>query len=173
MRRFTSVTAAALLGAAILGGLTGCDLFAPQDTLNITETSDGVSGTTGPVQVANAVLITSTGSSANLVANLVNTSSQKQQVQIQLETADTKHTVTVKPTYSTQLGVPGGTIVIFTGLNLEPGSLATMYFKAPGASGVQLGVPVLTGAQPQYRNLTPEKVASTSTPTSTSTPGRG
>jgi hypothetical protein len=164
MRRIRSATGAVLLAAALLVGLAGCDLFAPQETLYNGETSDGVSGTTGLVHVVNAVLVTSTGSSANLVANLVNTSTQTQRVEIQLESAGASHTVTAKRTYSTQLGVPGGTIVIFTGLRLKPGSLASMYFKAAGVSGVQLGVPVLTGSQPQYHDLTPEKVASASRP---------
>ena len=161
MRRFTSVTAAMLVGTALLLGLGGCDLFAPQETLKNGETSDGVSGTTGPVRVANAVLITTTGRTANLVTDLVNTSGDAKQVRIQLESAAT-HTVTAKAADSTQLGVPGGTIVIFSGQRLEPGSIASVYFQAAGSSGVQLGVPVLTGALPQYRDLTPAKVASAS-----------
>lgn len=161
MRRFTSASAAVLVGAALLVGLSGCDLFAPQETLNNAETSDGVSGTTGPVRVANAVLITTTGRTANLVTNLVNSSPDAKEVRIELESTTT-HTVTAEAEASTQLGVPGGTIVIFSGQRLEPGSIASVYFEAAGSTGVQLGVPVLTGAQPQYRDLTPAKVASAS-----------
>ena len=161
MRRFTSVTAAVLVGTGLLLGLGGCDLFAPQETLKNGETSDGVSGTTGDIRVANAVLVTSTGSSANLVATLVNTSGRAQRVEIQLESGNSRHSVSVKRASSKQLGVPGGTIVIFAG-QLDPGSVASMYFQASGESAVKLGVPVLTGAQSEYRDLTPEKVASAS-----------
>ena len=44
---------AAAIAAATLGGLTACDLFAPQDTLYIEEASVGVSATVGNVFVGN------------------------------------------------------------------------------------------------------------------------
>ncbi len=162
-RRLRGVLAL-LVGAAVLTGLTGCDLFAPQETLHNGETSDGVSGTTGAIQVANAVLITSNGAAGNLVATLVNTGGDAQEVRIQLGSSSGStqtQTVKAKAAQATQLGQPGGDIVLFRGVDLAPGSLESMYFQAGNSSGVQLDVPVLTGAQEPYHTLTPEKVSPT------------
>ena len=56
-RRTATVTA---LAAALVAGLTACDFFAPQDTLDIEEASVGPSATVGQVFVGNAVLVSGT-----------------------------------------------------------------------------------------------------------------
>ncbi len=154
------ITAAVALTCGILVGLSGCDLFAPQETMNIVEASDGVSGTTGEIFVGNAVIITTTGKIGNLVVTLVNRDHLTHPVEIQ-HGVQQRQTVnlTVGPAASKQLGTPGNTLVFITNLNAMPGSLAPVYFDSGNNTGVLLNVPVLTGAQPPYSDLTPEKLA--------------
>ncbi|NEN05842.1 hypothetical protein G3T36_08145 [Diaminobutyricibacter tongyongensis] len=148
-----------VVATAVLSLLTSCDLFAPQDTLYIKETSDGVSGSTGKVFVGNAVIVTTTGKVGNLVATLVNKDYLPHPVQIQHDVSSESVKLTLDPAASLQLGTPGNTVVLITNLNATPGSLVPVYFQSGINPGVLLNVPVLTGAQPQYSDLTPEKIA--------------
>ena len=149
-----------VVATAVLSLLTSCDLFAPQDTLYITETSDGVSGSTGKVFVGNAVIITTTGKVGNLIATLVNKDHLPHPVQIQHDVNSESVKLTLDPSESLELGTPGNMIVLITNLNATPGSLVPIYFQSGINPGVLLDVPVLTGALPQYSDFTPEKVAS-------------
>ncbi len=148
-----------VVATAVLALLTSCDLFAPQETMYITESSDGVSGSTGKIFVGNAVIITTTGKVGNLVATLVNKDYISHPVQIQHDLNSTPVNLTLDPVQALQLGTPGNTIVLITNLNATPGSLVPIYFQSGVNPGVLLNVPVLTGAQPPYSDLTPEKIA--------------
>lgn len=160
--------AAAALTAALLLLLTGCDLFAPQDTLHIGETSDGVSGTVGEVYVANAVLLTAADGDgpAGLVASLVNQGTSTQEVGI--HTSAGSETVSLEPSGVVQLGVPDGETVEFDGLDAKPGALTDVTFEV-GSDTTTLQVPVLDGALAQYSTLVPT-APPTGTPTPTPTP---
>ncbi|UAJ79171.1 hypothetical protein IT072_18515 [Leifsonia sp. ZF2019] len=146
--------AAAGLSLALLLLLTGCDLVVPQDTLHIHETSDGVSGTVDDVFVANADLLTSPDGDgpAGLVASLVNQSTSSRDVRI--HTAAGGETVALEPSGVVQLGVPQGETVEFAGLDAKPGALADVTFES-GSESLTMRVPVLDGAQSQYRDLVP------------------
>ncbi|ERK72612.1 hypothetical protein [Leifsonia aquatica] len=160
--------AAAGLTVAVLLLLTGCDLFAPQDTIDIHETSDGVSGTVGDVFVANAVLLTAPDGDgpAGLVASLVNQGTSSRDVSV--HTTAGSESVALEPSGVVQLGVPEGETVEFDGLDAKPGSLTDVTFET-GAETLTLQVPVLDGALPQYRDLVPTAPPlPTPTPTSTS-----
>ncbi|MGN6427260.1 MAG: hypothetical protein ACTHMF_10620 [Leifsonia sp.] len=147
---------AALMGAAVLALLTGCDLFAPQDTKDIQETSDGVSGAVGQVFVGNAVLLTlQSGTPTNLVASLVNNGDTTENVDI--STSAGKESVTLKPSEVVQIGSSdsgGGQTVQFEDLGAKPGSLADVTFDT-GTETLTLQVPVLDGALEQYKDLAP------------------
>ena len=145
--------AAAIVGVAVLGLLTGCDLFAPQDTKDIAETADGVNGDIGSIFIGNAVLLTTDSSgSTSLVATLVNQGDSKEDVRISTDSGS--ETVTVKPSESVQLGTPDGQTVLFEGLGAKPGSLAYVTFQTSTVTET-LNVPVLDGGLPQYRDLVP------------------
>ncbi|GIT78856.1 hypothetical protein LLS1_05250 [Leifsonia sp. LS1] len=156
--------AAAGLSVALLLLLTGCDLFAPQDTLHIGETSDGVSGTVGDVYVANAVLLTAADGTgpASLVSSLVNQATSSRDVSI--HTTAGSDSVALEASEVVQLGVPDGQTIEFDGLDAKPGGLADVTFEN-GSDTLTLQVPVLDGALAQYRDLVP-----TMTPTLTPTP---
>ncbi len=151
--------ASAVVAVAVLGLLTSCDLYAPQETKYITESSDGVSGTTGKIFVGNAVIITTTGKIGNLVATLVNQDYLPHPVQIEHVATQEKTKLIVNPNASLKIGTPDNPVDIITDLNTTPGSLVLIYFQSGINPGVLLNVPVLTGAQPPYSDLTPEKVA--------------
>ncbi|MEN2741795.1 hypothetical protein ABCS02_28755 [Microbacterium sp. X-17] len=152
-RRVLRRAAAALVGVAVLGLLTGCDLFAPQDTKYIQETADGVNGDIGPIFIGNAVLLTAQSSSpASLVATLVNQGESSEEVRI-VTTAGSE-TVTVKPAESVQLGTSDGQTVTFDGLDAKPGSLEPVTFQTSTMTET-LNVPVLDGSLPQYQDLVP------------------
>lgn len=165
-RARTRAGAAAGLSVALLLLLTGCDLFAPQDTLHIGETSDGVSGTVGDVYVANAVLLTAADATgpAGLVASLVNQGTSS--LEVSVHTTAGSESVSLEPSGVVQLGVPNGETVEFDGLDARPGALTDVTFES-GSESLTLQVPVLDGGLAQYRDLVP-----TMTPFPTATPTR-
>lgn len=151
---FRRTVGAVALAAALAGGLTACDLFAPQDTLDIEEASVGSSATVGDVFVGNAVLVTSDdGATANLVVTLVNQGNDTQQVEI-APSGGKSITVSLDPRDTQQLGDPPDDESLVSDLNSAPGSLTTVTVTSGGDS-VGLQVPVVTGALPPYGTLTP------------------
>jgi hypothetical protein len=160
--RKTRIAVAGMLGIALLVGLAGCDLLAPQETEYITETSDGVSGTTGHVFVGNAVLVTTDGEVGNLVATLVNTDGTSHRVTVQYGAGSTTQAFTVESGDSQQLGTPGDPIVLVEDPDVVAGALFPVSFQQADRTAITLDVPVLTGALPPYSDLTPGKVSSSS-----------
>ncbi|MGO4534370.1 hypothetical protein [Leifsonia sp. 2MCAF36] len=169
--QFRRTVAAAVVAAAALSGLTACDLFAPQDTLDIKEASVGVSATVGDVFVGNAVLVSGDDQTANLVVTLVNQGPDTQEVSI-VPTGGQTITVSLNPRATKRLGNPPSDETLVTGLDAKPGSLTTVSVTSAGTS-VGLQVPVVTAALAPYGTLTPSPSSSSSeTSTSpTSTPG--
>lgn len=143
-----------VIGVAVLALLTGCDLFAPQDTKDIEETSDGVSGAVGQVFVGNAVLLTlQSGTPTNLVASLVNNGDKTEHVAV--STSVGSESVTLKPSEVVQVGSSdGGQTIQFEKLGAKPGSLANVTFDT-GTETLTLQVPVLDGSLEQYKDLAP------------------
>lgn len=145
------------LGSALLSGLTACDLWVPQSTLTNGETSDGVSARLGDVYIANAVLIAE-GTRANLVVSIVNESERRTTVTVEYGEEQLQRTVQTERAGITQLGRRGGQLVIVDDFSAQPGSLYRLRFVHEDWD-VYLRVPVLTDAQPTYRELGPESVA--------------
>ena len=163
--------AAAAIAAATLGGLTACDLFAPQDTLYIEEASVGVSATVGNVFVGNAVLVQGEGDTANLVTTLVNTGGETEKVTIN-PSGGTSIDVTLEPRETKRIGNPPSEESLVTGVEGKPGGLTTVSVTS-GGNSVGLQVPIVTGALQPYGTLTPVPQPTSTgspTPTPTSTP---
>lgn len=152
------------LAAATLGGLTACDLFAPQDTLYIEEASVGVSATVGNVFVGNAVLVAGDGDTANLVTTLVNTGGATEKVTI-TPNGGQSIDVTLKPRQTKHIGNPPGEESLVTGVKGKPGSLTAVSVTS-GGNSVGLQVPIVTEALQPYGTLTPvPQPTSTTSPT--------
>ncbi|MFP3466017.1 hypothetical protein [Leifsonia sp. SIMBA_070] len=160
--------AASAVTVAALAGLTACDLLAPQDTLHIEEASVGASATVGQVYVGNAVLVSGSGDTANLVVTLVNQGNDTQQVTVQ-PSGGQQFEVSLQPRQTRQFGDPPSEKTLVTGLGTKPGGLSTVTVTS-GGNSVGLQVPVVTGALPPYGTLTPSP-ESTSLPSSSSTTG--
>jgi hypothetical protein len=161
-----TASAAALVVAA-LGGLTACDLWAPQDTLYIEEASVGPSATVGNVFVGNAVLVQGEGDTANLVVTLVNTGGENETLMIG-PSGGSATEVSLDPRETKHIGNPPSEESLVTGLDAKPGGLTTVSFTS-GGNSVGLQVPVVTRALEPYGTLTPVP-SPTSTPTPSATP---
>jgi hypothetical protein len=152
--------AATALAALLMVGLAGCNLLAPQETDFITETADGVNATVGMVDVGDAVVVSDTGKTGNLVATFTNRDSTAHRVEIQWGKNPTRSAfVNVPATSEKQVGTPGNRIVKIAGLDTAPGALLSMFFQYGSETGVRVLVPVLSGSLAPYQNLTPDKVA--------------
>lgn len=171
----TRIAASIVLAAGIALSTVGCSMIAPQETFNITETSDGVSGNiSSAVGVHNAVIISDNGRTGNLVFTLVNS-------------GDAAHLVTVKQGADnlmlgqvavdagdiTKIGGPNEKQLVIRALDTKPGALHDVYFTYGTRSGVKLQVPVLNSSWQQYRDYTPRPVVTprqkVSTPSDTPT----
>jgi hypothetical protein len=158
-RRGLASVGSLILAAAILGGLSGCDLAAPQDTLNIKEVADGVNGSVAGITIGDAVLISTDGKTANLIVTFVNEGTENRSVEVKKGRGSPQaHSVPVPPGDPVIVGLPGHPLIVFTELGVIPGSIYPVYFTVAGATGDLLDVPVLDGRLPQYKDLTPDKV---------------
>ncbi|WP_308467741.1 hypothetical protein [Rathayibacter soli] len=150
------IAASVVLAVGILLGTAGCNFLAPQETANITETSDGVNGSVGSIDVRNATVISDNGRTGNLVVTLVNNDSKSHRVLIQHGTTNKVDTyVTVEPGQVKDIGSTTHPQTQLTNINTRPGALLPLYFQYGTQTGVQLLVPVLTSAQAEYQQYTP------------------
>jgi hypothetical protein len=169
---------AAGIGAALLVGLTGCDLFAPQETLHNGATITGVSTDVGQVAVRNVVLVVSghTTGPAAVVTTLINESSKTTQLKILHKGAS--QTISLEPQAiliiggggaggeTSTSGSSGGSTsapgsastsskdIIIRQLSSTPGGLEAMTF-ASGSDAVTIQVPVLDERLPWLNTIAP------------------
>jgi len=151
------VAASIVLAFGLTLGMSGCSLITTQDTLNIKESSVGVSGSVGQVDVRNAVLITngSNGTVGNLVTTFVNNEDKPHRVQVQH--GSTNEYVTV-PAYGVKkIGGEGETRVQFSNLGVKPGGLTDVFFTYSTETGVRLRVPVLASTFPGFADYAPKR----------------
>lgn len=162
------LAASVVLAGSLLVGVTACEFITPQDTTRINQVSDGVDATAGPVGVRNALLITTDGTAASLVASFVNSSATRQTVQLQYTTTAGPATQQVVVPGNSSVSVhPGGQLDLqLENLKAPAGSLLPIYFSV-GSTGQTVQVPVLTNDLPGYETLTP-----TPTPTPMPSPTR-
>lgn len=157
MKARTRIAASVVLAVSVALGTAGCNLVAPQATLMKYEPSDGVNGTTGKIDIRNAMLITKDGQKASLVVSLVNTDSEKHTLTVQYENASgAKQNLTIPvPPDTVQATFDDTDPVTLTGLDVAPGSLYPLYFQYGDEPGTQLQVPVLTGDLDDYSDYLP------------------
>lgn len=160
------------LVAAVLVGTSGCTLISPQATLIPYAPADGVSASTGSVEIRNAVFVSDDGETGNFLAALVNDSEDAQRLEIVVGTgaSQSSETVVLPPFTSVSLGaepydgwvgegfMEGTEPILFTDLDTIPGATVPVYFQAGDAEGSLVQVPVLTGEIEYYAPFAPEEV---------------
>jgi hypothetical protein len=151
------IAATVVLAAGILIGTSGCNLFAPQATTIHYDPSDGVGGDVGQVDVRNALLISTDGENANLVATLVNRGDSSYPVVVQYDgtSGRVSEEITVPAKSRVQLGADGGPSVTLRDVDAQPGSLFPVFFQYGEETGTELLVPVLENNLSEYSTLTP------------------
>ncbi len=159
------------LAGAVLSGLTACNFFSPQTTLERYDPSDGVSGSLGDLEVRNALLVTTDGTRASLVVSVVNSTDSIRTLEIQYDSGSTRATTTVFAAANaiTQIGGGTGAQVVLEDVEAPAGALLPLYFQSGDAEGQELQVPVLDGTLGTYTGLTPGP-SPTPMPTPTPTP---
>jgi hypothetical protein len=166
------------LAASLAVGLSGCNFFSPQRTLEKYDPSDGVGANLGDVDIRNALLVTDDGERATLVVSIANLTDADKQLRIEYPSYGPE---AVDGKVSFQLGVPatsltttstdGGDQIILEDIDAPAGSLFSVYMQAGDAPGTELRVPVLDGTFPRYEPLLPSPSPTpTPTPTPTLTP---
>ena len=151
------IAASVVLAAGILLGTSACGFFAPQATSIEYNASDGVSGDVGEIHIRNGLLISTDGERANLIVSVVNTTDSEQNLLVQYEssTGTVSQEVPVEANTTVTFGTEGEESVILENMNSQPGSLFPVFFQYGEETGVELLLPVLTGAQGEYSTLLP------------------
>lgn len=164
------IAAAATLAAGLTVGLAGCGFTAPQ-LVQQYSASDGVNGSTGRIDVRNALLVTNGDGEANLVVGLVNNSASAHAVRIEHgEGSRFDQSVTVPAGRLVTLGGVNDRRVILSDVDARAGSLYPVYFQYGNQEGVRLLVPVLNGQLSQYSDLVPATPEPTAAATPSSSP---
>lgn len=172
------------LAASLAVGLSGCNFFSPQRTLEKYDPSDGVGANLGDIEIRNALLITDGGGEGErgtLVVSITNLTDQATQLRIEYPSfaADA-----VDGKVSFQLGVPAKSItttsagdsgqIVLENIDAPAGSLFSVYMQAGDAPGTDVRVPVLDSSTfNEYATLAPSPSPTptpTPTPTLTQTP---
>lgn len=155
---------AAAIAALVMVGVAAC---APIASLKPYDPSDGVSTTVGQVKVLNALVLTKSGATGNLLFSAYNPTDTEIELNVQYGAAGDRTTVnaTLQPDTTTNFGYGEDGQFLLSGLDAKAGSLTQIYFQYGDEEGSLLTVPVLDGSLPQYQNLLP-----TPTPTPTPTP---
>lgn len=151
--RATSV----LLAAVVVGSLGGCTFTAPQTNQLAYDPSDGVSGSTGAIELRNALLITDDDTtSANFVVSMVNTGVQNVTLRVSWEGASgrVERNVYIPQNSVKSFGAENDQIVLGD-IDAEPGSLFPVYVQYGDHEGEEIRVPVLDGTLPEYEDLLP------------------
>lgn len=166
------IAASVVLAAGLLLGTSGCAFFAPQSTLIQYDPSDGVGNQVGSVKVRNALLLTTDGERASLLASFINdgTTSVDLKVQYTLKPGGKKTTmVHLAPGQVKTFGNKATDQLILQGIDKKAGELYPIFFQYGSHTGQQSLVPVLDGTWSNYVGLLP-KPKPTPTPTATLTP---
>ena len=157
------IAASVVLAAGILLGTSACNLLAPQATTAHYDASDGVSGDVGDVAIRNAILLSNDGSTANLLATVINQGDSAHALNVQYSTGAEKVTqkVTIRANSSVTIGTPDAPAVTLENIDTSPGALFPVFLQYGDETGVELLVAVLDGTLNEYSTLMPSE-----TPTS-------
>ena len=152
-----AVVVAALLGA----GLSGCAFVTPQATVLEVETSNGVSGNVGSIDIRNATLITDNdGETASLLVSVYNSDISTKKLVLQFESASGEKVELESFATGgalTSFGAKGEDVLLFEGIDAPAGSLFPIFFQSGSDEGVELRVPVLTSEWEEYKGLAPQE----------------
>ncbi|MFF3027488.1 MULTISPECIES: DNA modification methylase [unclassified Microbacterium] len=167
------IVASAAISALVLLGATGCTFITPQSTKIEYAASDGVnvSDASGPLVVRNAFIVANEdGSLGNLVAAIVNPTTEKATMTITLDGND-PFAVTVPGGSTVSLGTKADDALRISDLGAMPGSTVEVHFQSGDSTGTKAQIPVLDGSLPYYSDLVPsaDKPQSSPTPVPTDT----
>lgn len=142
--------AAAAAAAALTVALAGCNFLTPQATTVEYDAADGVSGSTGTVEIRNALLVQEDGL-ASLAVTFVNNGGA---TTLEIDVAGSTQQISVDEGL-TAYGFPDGEQLVFP-LDVMPGSLADVVFQADGADSEALQLQVFSTESVGYETLGPE-----------------
>ena len=147
------------LGALVVLGTSGCAMISTQATTIQYSPSDGVNiPDSGPLQVRNVLIVADDdGEDGNLIAAIVNTTSDSQTLRIEFGEGSAKTTESIRvPANSTvSLGTDETEPVLLEGIDTKPGAVLPMYFQSGDGEGILFDVPVLDGSLDYYGDLLP------------------
>ncbi|MET0590972.1 MAG: hypothetical protein ABWZ77_07345 [Naasia sp.] len=167
--------ASVALAATLAIGLSGCNFFSPQRTLEKYDPSDGVGANLGDIDVRNAMLLTEDGTRATLVVSITNLTADAAQLEVEYA-SEAPDAVDGRVTF--EIGVPAQSItttstvdsgqqIVLEDIDAPAGSLFTIFMQSGDDPGTELRVPVLDGTLEAYVPLLPSP---SPTPTPTPTP---
>ncbi|MDR2320317.1 MAG: DNA modification methylase [Microbacterium sp.] len=150
------LAASIALSAFVIVGATGCAGITPQATTIDYSASDGANvPKSGPIEVRNAfVVVDESGTLGNLVAGLVNTTSDAQTIHISIGDGPSQ-SVRIAGQKSVSLGGDDAKPMTFENLDTKAGATIDVYFQSGDAEGIKYAIPVLDGTLPYYSKLVP------------------
>ena len=147
------------LGALVVLGTSGCAMLSTQATTIPYSPSDGVNiPDSGPLQVRNVLIVSDeTGVDGNLVAAIVNATSESHTLNIEYGEGSSKSSETIRVPANTtvSLGTAETDPLLLEGIVTKPGANLPMFFQSGDSDGVLFDVPVLDGALDYYGDLLP------------------
>lgn len=152
------LAASIALAAVLLVGTTGCTFGAEIATKKDYDPSDGVGAEVGELAIRNALLIGETGDELNLVMTIASSADVDRRLTVQWEADGERVTeaVVIAAGDRTRVGGPEDeTQIVITGSGAAIGGLVPVFFAYTGAEGVEVLVPVLDGALPEYELYIP------------------
>jgi hypothetical protein len=153
------IVASLALGALVAFGTTGCAMFSTQATTIPYSPADGVNvGDSGPLEVRNVLIVANEdGSEGNLVAAIVNSTSESQTLRIESGEGgpSVSETIRVPANSILSLGSEETEPLLLKGIDTLPGADLPLYFQSGDAEGVLASVPVLDGALDYLTALAP------------------
>lgn len=152
------LAASIALAAALVLGVTGCTFSANIATEKDYDPSDGVGAEVGELALRNVLLIGETGDELNLVMTVVSSADVDRRLTVQWEAGGERVTDTMIVTAGNRSRVGGPddeNQIVVIGSGATIGSLVPVFFSYRGAQGIEVMVPVLDGALPEYELYIP------------------
>jgi len=147
------------LGALVVLGTSGCAMLSTQATTIPYSPADGVNiPDSGPLQVRNVLIVADEdGNDGNLVAAIVNQTSEPQTLEIEYGEGSDASTESIRvPANSTlSLGNEDTEPLLLEGIDTKPGQNLPMYFQSGDGEGILFAVPVLDGSLDYLADLAP------------------
>lgn len=146
------LAAAAVAAVVVAFAATGCNILTPVATEIEYDASDGVSGSTGTVEIHNAMLVGEPdGSELNLMVTFTN---EGEATALQVRVDDEAQQVRVSEGVTT-FGFPEQQLIFPAPGELPYGSLRNVSFQADGAEPTGLAVPMISTETIGYEDYAP------------------